>query len=155
MKKWIFGISSMILSVALLSACGEDNTENVRAEEDVTGEKVDMSDEQITVLANDNIEEIVGFVGTGEGDKLISAEIDGEEVKAVIELASSDLLTDEQYVLTRYSQASDGLLEYEYWKTLSIEYVGIATISLDRSEAVANEFGLYYFPEEIIADNLN
>lgn len=180
MKKY----SVLLLLSLLLGACGNEVTEpNEKVDNQVTMEKVEETEPSISLdsqeaekavpetsevaearspkettelkLTNENIKEVVEFNGTGEGDELISSEIVEKEVRAVINLAPSDLLPADQLAVTRYSQVSDELLNYENWETLKVEYVDIGTISMQRSETETNEWGMTYFPSEVIDSKLN
>lgn len=150
---------SVLLSlVLLLAACGDAETEADPAAEDQGVAETESSaeeDTEVSTLTVENVEEIVEYNGTGEGDELISAVVENGEVKAVIQLAPNDLLPNDQLAVTRYSQVSDELLNYEGWETLSVEYVEAGTISMNRSEAETNDLDMTYFPAEVIESKLN
>lgn len=116
------------------AASSEDPIENKEQEE----ASEPMNDEKLV--------EIIEYEGMGEEDTLVSASLGDGEIKAVIELAPSELLSAEDLAVTRYSQASDGLLEHEGWDVLTIEYVDVGTISMNRSEKETNEYDMDYFP---------
>lgn len=163
MKKLVL----LLVLVLLLAACGDSETNLVENPEEENSEEtavqtesseeqtVETAEEESLVLTDDNLLEVIEFNGTGEGDKVVEALIDGTEVQAVIELAPNELLDPENLATTRYAQVSDELLYYDGWETLSIEYVGIGSISIERSEQETNEYGMVYFPSEVIIDRLN
>lgn len=141
----------MLLSLFLLGACGSEET----VESDVANEGEAVEEETKTTLTEENLSEIIEFNGTGEEDKLISSELLNGEVRAVILLGANDLLTDDEFAVTRYSQLSDELLSYDGWEVLSVEYEGIGTITMNQSEKVTDEWGMTYFPTDVISSKLN
>lgn len=162
MKKF----SVLLSMVLLLAACGDAETEADPAAEDQVAAETESSaieentkevieEAEVKTLTAENVEEIVAYNGTGEGDELISADVENGEVKVAIQLAQSDMLSNNQMAITRYSQVSDELLNYEGWETLSVEYVEVGTINMNRSEAEINDFNMTYFPTEIIESKLN
>lgn len=156
-------IGLLVIVSLLLTACGEEAEElsvtpekEIEKTEDSVPEKKEVVKEEMEyTLSAENLEEVIEYNGTGEGDQLVSAEIIGEEVRAVIQLAANDLLPTEELAYTRYSQVSDELLMYEGWKVLSVEYEELGEISMNRSETETNEWGMTYFPSEIIRSKLN
>lgn len=169
MKKF----SVLVLLLLLLVACGneEDNSAADVADEEMSSEETSTNTEvqeeaaeestketapdESSTLTNDNLQKVLQFNGTGEDDTLVTAVMEDAEVKAVIELAPEDIFSAEELAVTRYSQASDKLLEYEGWETLTIEYVDAGTISMDHTESETNEFGMSYFPTLAIEEKLN
>ncbi|WP_433596386.1 hypothetical protein [Lysinibacillus xylanilyticus] len=106
-------------------------------------------------ISADEAKGILEYSGMGENDKLISLTVENGEMKAVIDLAPSKFnLPPEDIAVSMYSQESDALLEVEGWKTLTIEYVDIGTVSMNISEKQSNELGMYYFPVAIITEKL-
>ncbi|GEM_PF-1901679 len=103
----------------------------------------------------DEAKEIIDYAGMGEDDKLISLTIENGEIKAVIDLAPSKFnLPPKDIAVTTYQMASEALLEEEGWSTLTIEFVGVGTISMNISEKQSNELGMYYFPVAVITERL-
>ncbi|MFB7157413.1 hypothetical protein [Lysinibacillus sp. NPDC056232] len=169
MKK-LFYIGAM--SALLLAACGEaekpipenksieypksseqkDAEEKALAELKAKEDTEDKSEKEITV---NEVKEIVEYDGMGENDKLISLTIENGEIKAVIDLAPNKFnLPPKDIAVSKYSQVSDALLNEEGWNTLTIEYVGVGTVSMDISEKESNEIGMYYFPVAVITERL-
>lgn len=159
-------LSILLVLLLLLVACG-DTEQSAKKEDQVSketkaettetteGETKEVVDEPTeSALTNENIQEIIEYAGTGEGDELISAAIEGKELKAEIKLAPDDMFSADLLAVTRYSQVSDELLNYEGWETLTVEYSEVGTISMNRLEAETNEMGMSYFPTEIIESRL-
>lgn len=122
------------------------------AEQEVKEEPEDLAVAEITV---NEAKEIIEYSGMGEGDKLVNLNVGNGEIKAVIDLAPSQFnLPAKELAVTSYQMASDELLTVEGWNTLTIEYAGVGTISMNVSEKESNEFNMYYFPSEIITERL-
>ncbi|MEK3886234.1 hypothetical protein [Bacillus sp. FSL K6-3431] len=69
-------------------------------------------------------------------------------------MVSQELLSNENLAITRYSQASDELLDREGWELLTIEYVEVGTISMNRLEKETNEYDMDYFPTDTIEERI-
>ncbi|MGE8207818.1 hypothetical protein ACQKP0_25460 [Heyndrickxia sp. NPDC080065] len=126
---------------------------NVEAEDEEKDDSEKIQKET-KALTDKEVKEILEFSGMGEDDNLISASVKKGEVKATIELAPDDMLSAEDLAVTRYSQASDELLNHEGWGVLSITYANVGTISMNRSEKETNELDMDYFPIEEITKRL-
>ncbi|MFJ7407099.1 MULTISPECIES: hypothetical protein [unclassified Lysinibacillus] len=124
----------------------------VLAEKEVKVEPEAIADAEITV---NEVKEIIEYSGMGEGDKLVNLNVGNGEIKAVIDLAPSPFnFPAKDLAVTSYQMASDELLTVEGWNTLTIEYVGVGTISMNVSEKESNEFNMYYFPATIITEKI-
>lgn len=130
----------------------EDSEDETKPEPEIAEEE-NSEPEPNTYITVGEVKEIIEYAGMGEDDKLVDAAVEGEEIKAVIELAPHDLLPAKNLAATSYSQASDALLERDDWQVLTIDYVNVGIISMNRLEKESNEYG-DYFPtakiEEII-----
>lgn len=126
----------------------EDEQEKEEVEESEESKKIEES-----YIESSKVEELITYAGMGEGDKLISVDVKDGEVRAEIELGDNDFFEPKDMAVTSYSQASDELLNHDGWETLTITYVGVGTISLDRSEKETNEVG-DYFPTLLIEEKL-
>jgi outer membrane biosynthesis protein TonB len=93
--------------------------------------------------------EIIEYNSIGEGDKLTDVSVEDGEIKATIDLAPSDMFTPKDIAVTRYSQLSDELLNREGWEILTMTYVNIGTVSMNRNEKESNEYGDYFPTMEI------
>ena len=88
-----------------------------------------------------------------ETDTLNSFSFEDGNIKATIELGTNEIFPDEDIVANMYSGLSDELLDHEGWKVLTINYLNIGTISMNRNEKVTNEYG-DYFPIAVIESRL-
>lgn len=171
MKKLFY--IGVLSSALLLAACGEaekpfpenkvikypipseqtktETEKKVQAEQKTKEEIGNKTENEITV---NEVKEIIENDGMGENDKLVSLTIENGEIKAVIDLAPNKLnLSAKDIAVTSYQGASDELLTKEGWNTLTIEFVHVGTISMNKSEKVSNEYG-YYFPVVSITEKL-
>lgn len=173
MNKFLF----LLLSVGLLlSACGsvkpkEENAVNndqevadsndveveaVNDEEDLSeeesvAEEDNLSDEETEAIDADQVRELLEHSALGETDELKDVMIEDEEIKAVIDIGENELIDDPSMLAeTVYSRAGEELLPYEGWNVLTIEFVDIGTVSLERKQKEKNEFGEYFPTEEIM-----
>ncbi|MBS4199847.1 hypothetical protein KHA93_09275 [Bacillus sp. FJAT-49732] len=160
MKKiFIMLLSVLVVLVGCASKPKETINEEVPAVQDEGTDKIEpeVSDEESKVATQIElsvVEEAITYAGMGEDDKLESVYIENGDIEIVIELAPNDLLDPKDLAVTSYSQASDELLEHEGWKTLTIKYVEIGTISMNRSEKETNDLGMDYFPTRVITERL-
>lgn len=104
----------------------------------------DTQVESRTYITVEEVKEIIEYSGMSEDDTLIDASVEGDEIKVVIDLVLHELLPENNIATSSYSQASDALLERDDWQVLTIEYVGIGKISMNRFEKESNEFGDYF-----------
>lgn len=128
----------------------ELQVEEKKQEEDQSQEKSESQQPMTTEEAT----EIIEYYGMGENDELVSLVVEGEEIKAVVKLADNNLLSPKDLAVSSYSQASDEYLIHEGWEVLTIEFVNIGSISMNRSKKETNEVG-DYFPTAEIEKNLN
>lgn len=165
------------MAALLLAACGnesgiEPEKEASQAESDsviedeevgqLEDEEIDSPDEEEKIeiedpngnITDDWVKEVLEIRGMGEQDKLVSATFQNGEIKAAIEMESRALMEDDFLAVLAYTKASEELLSYEGWDVLTIEYINIGTISLNRSEKEVNEDGKDHFPVEKMAGNL-
>lgn len=159
------------MAALLLTACGNDSTKEelkqTPEEEDVEGietqvkkedkeveTEIDEAEKVKEYITPDEIKEIIEDSGLGEEDKLASTSVEDGEIKVVIEIAPNELFSAKDLAVTRYSQASDELLNHEGWEVLTIEYFDIGTISMNRTEKETNEYDMDYFSTEEIEKRL-
>lgn len=100
-------------------------------------------------ISADEVQELIEYMIIGENDELLSVEVVDGEIKASIKKASNDLFPEKDIAVNSYSQISDELLNRDDWDILTIEFVGVGTISMNRSESESNEFGSYFPTLEI------
>ncbi|PIC80530.1 hypothetical protein CSV75_01690 [Sporosarcina sp. P18a] len=105
-------------------------------------------------MTEEEASEIVDYFGLGESDELVSVNVKDNEIKAVVKLGENQLLTLDQLAVTTYSQASDEFLNHEGWNVLTMEFVGVGSISMNRDQKETNEAG-DFFPTVEIEKKLN
>lgn len=138
-----------------LEAAGE-------AYENLSGELMEKSDLEKSLsysntftvqeyyISESDAEEIIKDTGLNEDDKLLEMEVNIlGEITAKIELQKEEDLSDEKLAITRYRQISDKLMEREDWEELTIEFVDIGTISMDRFDQETDEDSSYFREEDI------
>ncbi|MES1046322.1 hypothetical protein HYI36_00885 [Bacillus sp. Gen3] len=174
MKKVFF---VLVVAILFLVACNaEDSKEKTKEnnatsevskvpESEPTGEEqedledvnVDTEDksESDSLINAEKVEEILTDYGMSEDDKIVSVSVEGGEIKAVIELAPSELISIEDSAIVTYSSVSDELLTHKGWEQLTIEFRNVGTVSMNRSEKETNEFDMDYFPSAVIEEKLN
>lgn len=103
-----------------------------------------MSIVNVEDISDDELKGIIEYTGIGEEDELISASLSDGEIKAVIKISPSDLFPAEIIAATQYSQLSDELLTLEGWEVLTVEYIEVGEVSMNRSEKESNEYGDYF-----------
>lgn len=179
MKKYLLIIFASLL---ILSACGSDDA--VKEEKEVDTDEVEetegivendeldvdeteteevveeveieveesQKDETINV---DEIKELLETGALGENDKLVDLSFDNGEINAIVEVGDNDLIEDKSILAESiYSFAGDIFLEHEGWEVLTIEFVDVGEVSMNRSEKEKNEYGGEYFPLEKIMEQL-
>lgn len=126
--------------------------ETQETESEVSSDEEDQP--QNSEIGEDQIREIIEEYALSDGDKITDLSIENNEIKMVIELAES-MLPPKDMAITVYSAASDELLNHEGWEVLTIEFKGVGTVSMNRSEHETNDFGLPYFPMKEIEKRLH
>lgn len=120
---------------------------------DDTKEETGIDEESIT---NDQAGELLEQEALGEGDVLTELNIKDDEIIAVIEIADNDIIDDKILLAeTIYSRAGDVLLEYAGWEVLTIKFIDVGEVSMQRNEKETNEYGMDYFPLEKIGEQLD
>jgi hypothetical protein len=115
-------------------------------EEDTSGAlKGSLTSEEIKAT----IQDFIGF-----DDEVLDLEVEDGDIYLSLVMATDDTFTPEDLAVNRYSQLSDELLYYEGWNELTVEFLGIGTISMDSSEAELNDYG-YYFSTLAIEEELS
>ncbi|MDF2902607.1 MAG: hypothetical protein K0S25_245 [Bacillus sp. (in: firmicutes)] len=130
--------------------------EKAKQEEAATAKaKSDAEAEQKQQQITDGkVKEIIEYYSIGENDKLNNVSVENGEVKATIVLAPNELFSGKDMAVNGYSRLSDELLNHEGWQILTVTYVNIGSISMNRIEKETNEFGDYYFPTLGIEERL-
>ncbi|GAA0321032.1 hypothetical protein GCM10008967_09450 [Bacillus carboniphilus] len=125
---------------------------NVNTEEEISEEPIENT-ETVTPLTEEEVKELIEYTSLGEDDNLNSFSFINGEINATIDLAPNDLFSAEDMAVTRYSQLSDELLYHEGWEVLTVTYVNVGTVSMNRNEKESNEYG-DYFPTLKIEERL-
>ncbi len=109
----------------------------------------------IEELSQDELNELFKFDALGLDDTLVDIAVENNEIKATVEVADHKMIDDKNILAeTIYSRAGDTFLQYEGWDVLTIEFVDLGEISMNRNEKETNEYGMDYFPTEEIAKQL-
>ena len=122
---------------------------------DITEEDVEGDSEEDEGIAEEKVKGLFESSVLGENDELTTLDIDGSEVKAVVELGGNEFLGDKELAETVYGNAGDVLLEHDGWEVLTIEFVDVGEVSMNRDQAETNELGMEYFPIDNIIEQLN
>ncbi|WP_051865538.1 hypothetical protein [Metabacillus indicus] len=76
------------------------------------------------------------------------------EIKAIADISGYDIGSPEDVAVSSYANLSDELLFYTGWETLTVTFINVGTVSMNRSEKETNEYG-DYFPTMEIEERLN
>lgn len=92
----------------------------------------------------DQVKAIIEYYGLGEEDKLVDATLNNEEIIATIEV------TDKATAEIRYGSIASELLLHKGWEVLTVNFVNIGTVSMNRSQQKDEGFGPYFPTLEIM-----
>lgn len=101
-------------------------------------------------LTSEEVWELTEYLAIGEGDTLTRAEIIDGHIQIAITLGDNGIFPASEYAPHLYSQVTDTFLEYGGWSNFTIDFGGFGAVTMNRSEAVQNEYGMEYFPVEMI-----
>ena len=106
--------------------------------------------------STEDYKKVVGMC-VGESDKIIDLSIDAEKglININLELGDPAPLTYEDLASSRISSITDELLNDKSIQIIHIDIKGIGKIELLTSDATTNEYGMKYFPIEVIDKQLN
>jgi len=158
------------MCILALSACGdneyekelkeaEKGLEESKAESERISEQIgvtedDPVDESISISAEE-VAELIAHEALGEGGTITDVIIYDGEIKAVIEISDDAIISDKSLLAESiYSRAGDTLLEHGGWEVLTVEFVDVGEVSMQRNEKESNEYGMDYFPLEKIIGQL-
>ncbi|WP_195604499.1 hypothetical protein [Clostridium tyrobutyricum] len=111
-------------------------------------------------VTNTNIEDIKQDLSDqlGEGETFKDISVNGNNITLKVDLGNNTkVVTKEDLAYTRYSSLTDHLLSQNKWQVITVNFIGVGTISMNSSEAVEQEVGgqtSKYFPRENIEQNL-
>lgn len=164
MKRTLILIVSLFAAM-ILTACGNTSTDElteIQTEAEVETDEVETQENKMKnekkenedtdesnasaedTLSLEELEEIIKYNAIGEGDKLVSVALEDDEIKVVIDMDPQGLLPEKFMASTTYSRLSDELLKHEGWEILTVEFVDVGTVSMNRSEKESNEYGDYF-----------
>ncbi|ARK25988.1 hypothetical protein SporoP37_15790 [Sporosarcina sp. P37] len=105
-------------------------------------------------LSNEKFKEAIDYSMLSEGDELLSSSVADSKLYATVKLGE-EAFEPSMMAASSYSALSDELLSKEGWEVLTVEFVDIGTVSMNRNEKETNELGMDYFPVAKIEANLN
>lgn len=117
-------------------------------------EEMGIEEDPVGISAEE-VAELLAYEALSEGDSITNVEIYDGEIKAVIEISDDAIISDKSLLAESiYSRAGDALLELEGWDVLTVEFVDVGEVSMQRNEKESNEYGMDYFPLEKIIGQL-
>lgn len=132
-----------------------DSTSKVKTNEDIDTTVEDKKDTKVekssdsstpSDLTADNIKMLVRQ--NLAGDKLNDVNFDGENITVSVKLADLAPLTEKDVAVVRFGGISDNLLDKDGWNTLTVNFEGLGSITMNASSAVLNEYGQKCFHSE-------
>lgn len=163
MKRLLILTASMVL----LTACADDQktvSENERLDEianqlEETNQALTGMHDLIGIENDITNDEVVGLLEQNaleEGDAITDLEINGEEITLTISVGDDEMFEDKTITAeSLFSRVGEELLQYDGWEVLTVEFTDIGTISLDRYQSEVNEYGMEYFPLDVIIGQLD
>ncbi|GIN93298.1 hypothetical protein J22TS1_43490 [Siminovitchia terrae] len=129
----------------------EPKKEEKEESKDIESEEIKEESPSFDV---DEAKELLEYSALGDNDKLTDLNIEDGEIKAVVEVGDNDLIDDKKLLAeTIYSSAGDEFLAQEGWEVLTIEFIDVGKVSMNRNEKETNEVG-DYFPTKKIMEQL-
>lgn len=160
-KLWLI-VGCMFLLLSIVTGCNTDEPVPDDVEQEVIDGDVKQEGEENEVEGEEETEPItaeeVGSIlqsSVGSDDTVVSLDVVDYEVRAVVELAPHDLLPAKEIAISRYSEITDELLRLKGWEVVTVEFVDVGTVSMDRDKRITNEFNMSYFPITEIDRQLN
>lgn len=97
------------------------------------------------------LKELLEYVALGENDNIKDLVLEGDEIKAAIEIGDHEIFDDKKLLAeVIYASAGDELLQTEGWEVLTIDFLDVGKVSMHRSDKESNEYGDYFPTEEIL-----
>ncbi|TAN67127.1 hypothetical protein WS9_009185 [Paraclostridium sordellii 8483] len=126
----------------------DTTVEDKKDKKDKKDIKVEKSSDSSTPsdLTADNIKMLVRQ--NLAGDKLNDVNFDGENITVSVKLADPAPLTEKDVAVVRFGGISDDLLDKDGWNTLTVNFEGLGSITMNASSAVLNEYGQKCFHSE-------
>ncbi|KGX85879.1 hypothetical protein [Pontibacillus litoralis] len=157
MKKVFLLFVISIFSIVLVACSGEVENEANADKGNESGEKKQEEQPEEKSEQNgfnvDKAKEILEDHVLKENDEIKDLTISNGEIKAVIEIGDNDMINDKTLLAqVAYSSAGDEFLKHEGWEVLTIDFVGLAEVSMNRNEKETDDNDLDYFPMGKIID---
>lgn len=122
----------------------EEETEDW--DEILTGGMPVQDDGQLT---SEEVWLLTEYLAVTENDELVEANINNGHIQIAISLGDNGIFPAAEYAPHLYSKMTDTFLEYGGWNDFTVDFGGFGSITMNRAEAVENEYGVY-FPLEVI-----
>lgn len=130
-------------------------TEQIDETSDMLSELADAVGLEVETIDLNELREDIEYAVLGENDTLIDLSLDDGEIIAVIEIGDNIFDDDILVAESLYSNAGDIIFDYDGWDVLTIEFVDIGKISLNKYDGEINEYDMKYFPFEKIIGQLD
>ncbi|MTH54100.1 hypothetical protein GKZ89_11835 [Bacillus mangrovi] len=138
---------------AKAEAEAEEKAKEEAAEQEVKLQAEAESSEEAELM--DALEIPGGEINEDGIKKIVDNHLGGEysfdngEISATADLSGYDIGSPEDVAVSSYANLSDELLYYTGWETLTVTFLNVGTISMNRSEKETNEYGDYFPTMEI------
>ncbi|KNF10109.1 hypothetical protein CLPU_1c02740 [Gottschalkia purinilytica] len=93
-----------------------------------------------------------GNIGEGETIEEFSSKDNNLFIKVNLGEGNNSI-SKEDLAYSRFSSLTDELLKDDSWNNVNVEFVGVGKITMNKSQAVVNEFNLKHFKTEDIMKN--
>lgn len=146
MKKYVV----LLLTASLLTGCiGGGKGTNEEGKDN--GEVEIMLKEDVTISLEDATSAVQEY-GLMEWDELISVDVDGSEIKAIVELdfnkytlVTDGEITKDEALAAAYTSIADKLFEEQNWSVLTVEFKEQGTVSMKWMDHIENDYGIKYY----------
>ena len=138
-----------------VSSVKNDTNSAVESSQKTTQTQEEMDKPTEGMKSTEDYKKIVGMC-VGESDKIADLSIDAEKglININLELGDPAPITYEDLANSRISSITDELLNDKSIQNIHIDIKGIGKIELLTSDAATNEYGMKYFPIEVIDKQL-
>lgn len=98
----------------------------------------------------EQVKAIIEYHALGANDKLVEASLHDGKINATIEVSESNDLPAGMFAEVIYASIGEELLLHEGWEVLTINFVDIGTVSMNRNQKKDDGFGPYFPNIDII-----
>lgn len=98
----------------------------------------------------EQVKAIIEYHALGANDTLVEASLDNENINATIEVSGTDTLPAEMFAEVIFASSGEELLLHEGWEVLTINFIDIGTVSMNRAQKKDDGFGPYFPNIDII-----